>query len=417
MDSIKKRVDIVNYFLPRSAQLVMLKSSNEQPAILEADFDCDGKVEIIAVYKKGERHYLIGLKKILKNWDVVWNRAIRYQHIECFQTTHLEDTDRQEVAIAGKIDGMVKSQLMLIGWHKQDVGVLIEDYISFDKLYIRDVDGQDKRDEIVLWQHKVLEVYDIHIYRYQQNQLIEDTELEHYYYPEVVRYYEKLKEAYQEEPIYHDYLEMAKIKCDYKINSQIQVAWGDDLEEANQQEEMEFLCGMCAYLEEEEVEEDVYLMGRQDKEKVYFEQLQLVITCDGGKKNQMIRLEVNQVYDYEMRVGRFLAQDIEQVFIKVNAKTEVVTSQCWIIGVEHRQLYYLFRQEDDIGLNEDDSQQSGEGYVIDTGIHEPLMVGIKYNLFGQDKKQIDGYKLSIWKGGGNELRQYKTFVMTEQKGG
>ncbi|MEG0846796.1 MAG: hypothetical protein RR090_06355 [Niameybacter sp.] len=431
MELIKNKIRVVSYFLPRNAQLVTLENYCGEPAVLEGDLDQDGELEMMALYKKDEIYYLIGLKKE-KKWYVAWNRAVKYKGVQHFQITHVQDAKRCEVAIAGKIEGMAKSQLMLLEWTEEAAQSLLADYIAYDKLYIQDVDSLDGKDEIILWKNKELEAYDVHIYRYKKGTLVEDTSLDAFYYPTIVGYYEYLQELYPEETIYTTYLEEARLKC---------------VSGTSNKTDMDFLLGMSAYLEKDEVEEDVFLTGKKEKDADYFTHLQLVATHGHQTRNQLMNLEVEKVYDYEMKVGRFLESETEQVFIKINAKTQEAPTRCWIIGIERGYLYNYLQQEmyleatkyresiaregevkgtyeeasghDEIKreMAQERIDKLGEGYPIEISAQAPLMLGMKHTIWCEKTNQVVGYKLRLFKGEKNQFKLYKTFVMREEEGG
>lgn len=401
MELIKNKIPIVNYFLPRNAKLVTLENNPSEPAILEGDLDQDGYIEMIALYKKDEKYYLMVLKSEKKKWYMVWNRGIKYKSIQHFKMTHLQDTQRCEIAIAGEIEGMPKSRLMLLVWEGETIQTLLNDYMAFDKLYIEDVDGLDGKDEIILWQNKTLEAYDVYIYRYQEGKLVEDKSLDTFYYPILVGYYQYLKDNYPEEPIYETYLEEAHAKCKSGTSNKTG---------------MDFLLGMSAYLEKIEVEEDVFLMGKKEKGLDYFTDLQLMTTYSRQTKNQLIRLEVEKVYDYEMKVGRFLEGETEQIFIKVNSKTKEAPGKCWMIGLDHGYLYDYLQHVMDLEMAEG-IEPIGEVYAIEVSMREPLMIGMRHRIWDFETNQVAGYMLRLFKGEQNRFKLHKTFVMREEEGG
>lgn len=411
MELIKNKISIVNYFLPRNAQLVTLENYCQEPAILEGDLDQDGQMEMMALYKKDEKYYLMGLKREKKKWHVVWNRVIKYKSVEAFKLVHLQSTKKYEVAIAGKIEGMAKSQLMFLVWKEEEAQSLLDDYISFDKLYIQDVDGLDGKDEIILWQNKALEAYDVHIYRYEAAGLVEDKSLETFYYPTLVGYYEYLKDTHPEELIYKTYWEEALSKCKSSTSNHM------DKESKMNKTDRDFLLGMGAYLEQVEVEEDVFLVGKYEEDEDCFIDLQLMATYANQAKSQLIRLEVEKVYDYEMKVGRFFENEKEQVFIKVNGKTENEPKKCWIIGLDRGYLYDYLQHEMYLESKDEWVEPVGEGYPIEISTKEPLMLGMKHRIWDEKTDQIVGYKLRVFKGESSQFKLYKTFTIKEEKGG
>lgn len=341
MHNNKFLMKLVSYFLPAFSQILDVGEGYKVLAILEGDIDKDEDEEVIALYNRAQKNYLMVLKKFGRKWHVIWNNRIQYSSINKFELATLTH-EYQQIVLGGKIEEEEGYKLTIFNWKQDNLHEMISEPIPFDKMYIQDVDGKDGLDEIVLWRHKELEAYDIDLYRYEENQLVLDSSLDPHYFKMIINYYQYLIENYEDEPIYRRYLEEAKRRYEGMSREAECLAMetpnlgeeetiykakalkGGYLEEGGTREAIEMkydlaemLLATTGYISNSRGEEDIYLWGKQHKEEgvFYFTELKLIVTSECKSKHQVIALGSGRVYDYQLFVGDFGENGIEQIWI------------------------------------------------------------------------------------------------------
>ncbi len=408
MVSMSSIMKIIQYFLPRDASIVNIQSENiteeEEVAVVHGDFNADGQRKILAVYARKGKKYLMGLKRDKRGWNSSFYKELAYRDITYFEITHLEQTNKCEIIVGGPGKGSDKQELRVLEWRGEEV-IKVGRTMTFDKLDIKTIEGQEA---LILWHETGQEIYDITIYTYQNGKLQEMPQLEEAYAPYMIAYYETLKTMYPEEEIYTKY---------YK---ELQEKWGS----RDKAPKLTLLAGYTAYLEEQEA--DVFLLGKKMEE--YIHKLQLIITSDKKKYRYLINLDVDKVYDYQIRIGKFFESEAEQVFIKVNAHTPLKASKAWIIGLENNavkfylneEVYYLdedfktgmyMSTEDEEGI-----EMRGEVFILDLNLDEHYILCVKHRVWSEKNKCLLGYMVRWLRGQINEFRCYKTYIMVEKGG-
>lgn len=303
---------IVKYFLPKGAQITQIKEYYETPAILEGDIDEDGQEEIIALYEREEKKYILVIKMFSNRWHVIWNSKIDFLQINKFNLGKVMQEGRQ-IIIGGLLESTKEGNLVLLKWENEELYYMLDTPIKFDKCYIQDIDGKDGIQEIVIWKHKELEAFDISIFRYDKGTLKEDISLYPYYFKEVVKYYEFLCQAYPEEGLYNQCLRESKKKC--LQNKEEENKQG--LEEIT--DNMDILLALTGYVCVQGEEEDIYLVGKREiKDDIeYITSMKLIISLKNENRFNIVNVEGEQIYKYEIFLGEFMEEDIECIWIGV----------------------------------------------------------------------------------------------------
>ncbi|MEG0502411.1 MAG: hypothetical protein RR525_09345 [Cellulosilyticaceae bacterium] len=316
----------VNYFLPKSAEILLVGEDYKIPAVIEADIDKDEENEIITLYRRDQNNYILILKLFSKKWHVIWNNRTHYSEINRFEIAKLRPEYRQ-IALGGKTKEEDGYKLSLLDWQGESLQEMLSEPIPFDKLYIEDIDGEDGLDEIAIWKHKDLEAYDIELYRYKEGKLIIDESLEKTYFKIVVHYYEYLTQLDTEDTIYKKYLEEAKRKCEmeYKTEEVEETEEGD-------RKSQDILAARTAYLRDEQVEEDVYLWG--ERQEGFVTQLRLAVTKEEQTGYEIICVAKGKVYDYQMFVGDFTGNKLDNIWvgIKENKDSDAIHVCIYALG-------------------------------------------------------------------------------------
>lgn len=361
MHNNKFLMRLINYFLPIRSK-VMEIDEYKTLAILEADIDKDGEEEVLCLYTRSGSNYLIVLKKIEYKWYVIWNNQIRYQSVNTFQVVNLSYEYRQ-IILGGKLEGEEGDWLTLLNWKQGNLQEITNKPLAFDKIYIQDIDGEDGLDEIALWRHRELEAYDINLYSYQQETLMQDTSLDPYYFKMIVNYYQYLHDTYPQESIYEEYLEEAKRRCNKESESITYTATMLREEESD-----EVLIATTGYIVNQEEEEEIFLWGKQQQvgEVHYIMDLKLIVTTQNKSKYQVISLGKNKIYDYQLFVGDFTGNGVEDIWVGINEGK-------WYIGVysfEGEEINQIFNSREWEEEKSALSKEIVEIYPVDRGGYE-----------------------------------------------
>ncbi|MGL6174072.1 MAG: hypothetical protein ACRC1P_05635 [Cellulosilyticaceae bacterium] len=311
MHNSRYLIKLVKYFLPQRAEILQVGEDYKVFAILETDLDGDNSEEVLAVYSREGNHYLMLLKAFDRKWYVIWNSRLSYRKIDKVAVARLQEEGCQ-IILGGCLEGENQSSLTLFNWRQDNLELIEEEIIKYDKVYIEDVDGEDGLDEIVVWRHKYLEAYDIDIYRYTPNGLIRDFSLDKYYFKTIINYYEYLCENYEEEEIYKIYLEQAKERCsgEYK---KIETR-RDEVESDDKQEE---LIATVGYIRSSEQEENIYLWGERCGEK-YISDLKLIVSNQNQRRYEVIPISQELVNEYKVFIGDFTGNGLEDIWVESN---------------------------------------------------------------------------------------------------
>ncbi|BBH20578.1 hypothetical protein Back11_19230 [Paenibacillus baekrokdamisoli] len=215
MRYLDEMAQLVRPFLPPHAELVYLQEQHNQPAILLADIDGDGQVELIAGYKDKGEMYLIVLKLINGRWRKLSTFKGSGYNLTYLLAAPLIDSHVQTI-IAGWQFGSIWSELDLLQWQNGKFEHLIPSGTYFSKLEVEDMpstQGRDGRYEIALWKHDTGDAYQIEIYRWSPQGLAIAKDVYPYYFLKVIPYYQRLIQQMPESAPYWYYLADSQAKA------------------------------------------------------------------------------------------------------------------------------------------------------------------------------------------------------------
>lgn len=374
-------LEVVQSFLPKGIEVIQLGEKDNGPALVEYDMNGDGQKEIMAIYEKEGKNYLLGLGMRRGKWQILWNRQLKYRHVYYFQLTSLERQDKHEIVIGGAIPGRQKNQLMVLEFKNNEVMTFFREYIGFDKMAIEDVDSKDGREEIILWQYTLLDQY-LEVYRYEKGEMFVVPELKEY-----LAYQPQQQEKETSKP---DTLEKGK-----------ESTW-------------KLLEGVSGYIENFDTEEDILLMSRQTKEGEW-EGLQLVVTSGSKAKQHLLTLTTEPIKNYQLIPGSFLDIPKEQIFIKINTDTEQV--QSFLIGMKEGILHHYLEQLcywEGASKQDRTVYQEGEAYAVDLEGKQIFELCIKHQILDSYRNKQPSAYIRWIKGKAGTLVPYKILYVEEK---
>jgi hypothetical protein len=207
--------EFVKKFLPYSAEIIMLGRPYNKPAIVMADIDGDKKDEILVAYKVSGEPYFSVLKCTNYNCYLVDTIKGEGYNVTYFDVRSITDDKNRDIVV-GWQQGAIWSKLDIYRLENDKLKKINnEDYI-FSKIEVIDIPtkcGKDGLEEVVLWVHDTGLAYKVEIYSWNGYELVPAPEAYPYYFPKVVRYYEKLVREYPDAIFYWYYLADAQFKA------------------------------------------------------------------------------------------------------------------------------------------------------------------------------------------------------------
>ncbi|MGL4737877.1 MAG: hypothetical protein ACRCW2_10525 [Cellulosilyticaceae bacterium] len=328
MQSLKYLRQMVLRYLPPGVQLLQIKPYYDSPSLLEGDIDGDGNTEVIVVYNNEKSNYIGILKNYGRYLELIWNSKINLVELSVFEMVRLKKQEGQCILLGGKTKEE-QSIAYLLEWQKGKLGYMLEEGIAFDKLYCEDLEPKDGIDELIIWKHSYEEAYDVAIFVYENHSLIETDCYNKEYSKRMKQYYTYLYKNYPQDRIYQKYLIQAQKACQEEL----------DEEEFEVDEEqcmdgtLELLNSMVGYIEEEDVEENICLIGKKysENEVEFIESLKLNYTTGEQSKWHLIVLADGPVRACKLFLGDFTKNGREDVFVQMHDAQEHLCGGIYVL--------------------------------------------------------------------------------------
>lgn len=209
-------INFASKFLPPMAKLLELKKPYKKPAILIADLDGDGILEIIAAYKLIGECYVIIIKKYNNIWRVAANIKGKGYDINYLDSDHIVDEKTNNLIIGWQM-GAIWAELSIFQWTSKDVKNIVKGHMSYSKIEVQDMLGGKDRDgkaEIALWKHDTGEAYDIEVLRWDNGKFITALDVYPYYFKKVKLFYEQKVREMPDAAFYWYHLADAQLKAE-----------------------------------------------------------------------------------------------------------------------------------------------------------------------------------------------------------
>lgn len=268
VENIKGMVRYVQRYLPRNAKIVELGTYYDALALDEKDIDGDNMEELTTIYKKEDIYSLFILKRERRSWINLWNEVLDYDEIVYFKILPFTNERKHQIMIGGRKETTApgKYELSILEYTKEGVLPISDCIIEFNKI---DTQMIDNKMQLIIWNHTLLEAYDIKMYRWDRQSLVEGGWYEVGYFESVERYYQYLADVYPDEVIYRTCLEYAQIKNGkalYKEETVQQEAFDEQVEEIKAQEKKDREQESKEQSIQQEVEEQKIVKEKQEQE-------------------------------------------------------------------------------------------------------------------------------------------------------
>ncbi|MDR0268215.1 hypothetical protein [Paenibacillus sp.] len=208
-------IQIAKRYLPKEATLVNIDSPVPHPAVYAADITGDGIPEIMAVYKFNNELYLMVLVYRHGRYEVASRIKGPGYNVTYMAAMPIIKSGINNLVIGWQI-GSIWSKLSVYAWMAAGLVDVAPDDMSYSRIHIEDMPGPGGRDglaEIALWIHDTGNAYRVEVVRWNQGAFVPAPEVYPYYFPVVVRYYEKLTKEHPDYDFYWYYLADAQYKA------------------------------------------------------------------------------------------------------------------------------------------------------------------------------------------------------------
>ncbi|UVI27576.1 WG repeat-containing protein [Paenibacillus spongiae] len=202
----------VRPYLPSGAEIVTIHQPRPHEAVITAALDDDQCSEIIAVYSLEGQQYLLVLQLRPEGWKVLQQVKGSGYGVTLLHAAHVTGGKGQQLIVGWQI-GSIWSHLSLYEWSRDGLKDVAPESTVFSYLEVFHLPGGDGRAFIATWNHDTGEAYRVDIMRWENGSFAPAPEAYRYYYPKVVRYYERLVRLHPTYSFYWYYLADAQWKA------------------------------------------------------------------------------------------------------------------------------------------------------------------------------------------------------------
>ncbi|RAP76012.1 WG repeat-containing protein [Paenibacillus montanisoli] len=190
--------------MPSGAELMLINPSAAYAAVCAADLNGDRMQEIAAVYRFRSQLHLM----VLQARNGVWEKAAEAKGpgygVSRLTVMPVLRAGRNNLIVGWQLNEQW-SKLSVYEWSKEglrDVAPSGMSYSYLDAIDMPGDNGQDGKAELALWLQNSGESYRIEVLRWQGGAFVPAQDVYSYYFPHVVRYYERLVWQYPQYPLY-----------------------------------------------------------------------------------------------------------------------------------------------------------------------------------------------------------------------
>ncbi|SKC76680.1 hypothetical protein [Maledivibacter halophilus] len=206
-------LDVIKSFLPPFSKLIILEAPIKRPAVMMADLDGDGVLELIGVYNWQGENYIIVLKYYLGAWYVADIIKGKGYNITYFNVAPITGKNKNNLVIGWQV-ASIWSDLSMYEWTDMGLMDLIEGNKYYSMIEVKDIESKQGKDgiyELALWIHDTGDAYKVEIYRWSDDKFVLASDVYPYYYEKVVNYYKELLKE-NDSSTYWYYLADAQMK-------------------------------------------------------------------------------------------------------------------------------------------------------------------------------------------------------------
>ncbi|MEH7445211.1 DL-endopeptidase inhibitor IseA family protein [Bacillus sp. JJ1122] len=217
-------LEIVKRHLPTGTALHVPDEPVGSDSIIQADFNNDGKIEIIAFYKSNLRADQTGafvLQKQDKKWTEVANFEGPGYEVSWGSAEDLTGDGRPELLIAWKMGVSAGSVLDIYSWENQRFKKIAQ-----QKFHELDLLIGVNHPSLAIWQREMEDVYTVDVLKWEEDSFKPDKDLTPVYFRQVAHYYRQRTKEVPDAAFYWYYLADAYLKADKPEDAQLALDQG-----------------------------------------------------------------------------------------------------------------------------------------------------------------------------------------------
>lgn len=202
---------VVSQFLPQGSTLFTPNAPVGMDSIIETDFDQDGVNEIVLFYKsnvKADKTGAIILQKHQDKWGQIGNITGTGYDISWGSSTDITGDGKPELLVGFKMGVSSGSILDVYRFEGRQFEKLTQlNYHDLDLIYANNTY------QIATWQRSFADVYQIQLWKWDQNSFVQDKELYESYFSSIAKYYQDRIKEVPDASYYYYYLADALLKA------------------------------------------------------------------------------------------------------------------------------------------------------------------------------------------------------------
>ncbi|OXM85557.1 WG repeat-containing protein [Paenibacillus rigui] len=207
--------DMVKAYLPQGAELVIIDKPAPHPAVIAVDLNGQGTWIVAAVYKSvdGKLHFRVMQRKGAE-WVTVYDEIGPGYEVSLLTAAPVLNAAQKNLVVGWRV-GAIWSRLSVYEWTQAGIRDAAPDNMLYSYLEIEDMPGTAGKDgqvELALWIHDTGEAFRVEVVRWQNGTFAPASDVYRYYFPKVVRYYERLTRLHPDYTFYWYYLADAQLK-------------------------------------------------------------------------------------------------------------------------------------------------------------------------------------------------------------
>lgn len=207
----KSTANFIETFLPSGSKLLPPESPGGLEAIQKHDVNGDGIEEVIVTYRTGEkekRPYIMLLRKQNGHWKKAWTYAGQGYEIDTVRFADITGNGVPELLVGWKMGASAGNGLDIFSWSNNTLHKLVS--TDYHKL---DIVRHERRELLAVWRKDTGNAYEVDILRWQNRDLVSDTEAYPSYFKKVAVYYEQRIQEMPDASFYWYYLADAQQKA------------------------------------------------------------------------------------------------------------------------------------------------------------------------------------------------------------
>ncbi|KKK33587.1 hypothetical protein WQ57_23500 [Mesobacillus campisalis] len=199
--------------VPRGTVLSVPSAPIGEDSVLPADFDADGKDEVVVLYHARDSHNQVGAF-VLQQEGQDWKKAFTVKgsgyEISWASTNDITGDGVPELLLGWKVGNLAGNVLEI--YQNQNGKFQQLKKLNFHQLELIDFEG-DLQSRLAVWKKDVVDAFEVDLLKWEKNGFILDKHRYPAYFPRVVQYYERRTEAVPDAAYYWYYLADAHLKA------------------------------------------------------------------------------------------------------------------------------------------------------------------------------------------------------------